>query len=52
MKKLKQLIFYIKLLLRFNYYKIKIFYIKYMLGQCRKRCSKCLYRNDCFANLE
>ena len=30
----------------------KIMYIKWILGQCRHRCSKCYYWNECYANYD
>ena len=31
---------------------IKVFYIKWILKQCRHLCIFCEYRNDCYYNLE
>ena len=31
---------------------ITIFYVKYVIGQCKHSCLLCKYRNECFDNLE
>lgn len=42
----------IKCIFKFSYLRLKIFYIKFLLGQCRKRCKNCLYKSDCYNNIE
>lgn len=33
--------------------KIKyVFYVKYVLGQCKHSCLLCKYRNECFDNID
>ena len=42
----------IKCIFTFTHLRLKIFYIKYLLGQCRRRCKNCLYKSDCYNNIE
>ena len=42
----------IKCIFKFSYLRLNIFYIKFLLGQCRKRCKNCLYKSDCYNNIE
>ena len=42
----------IKCIFKFSYLRLKIFYIKFLLGQCRKRCKNCLYKSECYNNIE
>lgn len=31
---------------------LKVMYIKWVLGQCHQLCCTCVYKNECWENLE
>lgn len=31
---------------------VKILYIKWVKGECRRLCLTCMYKNQCYDNLE